>query len=182
MRGGIVADAAWDTRRRGAVSSSRPERAYAIRLAAAERHRRSPSPVQRTNGDERLYGTNLASFTKGLPHNRRGDISAEAYEDFVRAITDPSDEALERIRLGQSMKLVNPRSAFSYVLEGPDPQQLVTVPPPTFASEASAVDMAELYWQALLRDVPFDDYANHPLAAAAARESEDWRRCRPAGR
>jgi hypothetical protein len=43
-------------------------------------------------------------------------------------------------------------------------------PAPGFASAEQAGEIVELYWQALLRDVPFTEYGSNPLAAKAAAE------------
>ena len=41
---------------------------------------------------------------------------------------------------------------------------------PATASEERADEMLELYWQALCRDVPFDQYGNEPLTQRAIAE------------
>ena len=153
---------------------SRREAAYRVRLRAAERYRRPAAVRHRTNGDEERYGNNLANFSKGLPHNVRGEMSVAAYGAFVDAVTSGRAEAIERIRLGNAARLVNPQAAFCYVLEGPDPQELALDPPPAFESEATAAEMAELYWQALLRDVPFASYTSDRTAEDAARDLAAW--------
>ena len=52
-------------------------------------------------------------------------------------------------------------------LVGPDATALSLAPPPPFASQDMAAEMAELYWLALTRDVAFREYAGHPLTTAA---------------
>lgn len=53
---------------------------------------------------------------------------------------------------------------------GADPPAVGVNPPPTFASAAIAAQAAEIYWMALLRDVPFAEYDTHPLVAQAAAD------------
>lgn len=153
---------------------SRTEAAYRVRITAAQRHRSLVPSAQRTNGDEHRYANNVAHFSKGLAHDWRGEMMPAAYQAFVAAVTRGQARAIERLLLGNVARLVNPLAAFSYVLEGSDPQQLAIDPPPVFHSEATAAEMVELYWQALVRDVPFADYATDAATAAAAQELERW--------
>jgi membrane-associated phospholipid phosphatase len=55
-------------------------------------------------------------------------------------------------------------------MEGADSQSFVQPPPPAFASREQAAEIAENYWMALLRDVPFAQYATNPTANAAAAD------------
>jgi hypothetical protein len=55
-------------------------------------------------------------------------------------------------------------------LEGADSHHLGVAPAPKFASAEQAGEMAELYWQALTRDVPFSRYDTDPLANAAVAD------------
>src|SRR5439155_23708705 len=43
-------------------------------------------------------------------------------------------------------------------------------PAPRIDSVQNSAEMVELYWMALLRDVPFTEFAAHELAAEAATE------------
>lgn len=52
-------------------------------------------------------------------------------------------------------QLENPQSGLAFALEGPDARSLCLPPAPAFASRVTAAEMAELYWMALSRDVPF---------------------------
>ncbi|HEV2761865.1 MAG TPA: hypothetical protein VGV38_02630, partial [Pyrinomonadaceae bacterium] len=58
----------------------------------------------------------------------------------------------------------------SFSLQGPDSYAVEAEPPPAFASAELAAEMAELYWMALLRDVPFADYESDALANEAAAD------------
>jgi hypothetical protein len=46
----------------------------------------------------------------------------------------------------------------------------VQPPAPAFASRAQTAEISENYWMALLRDVPFSQYAANPIANAAAAD------------
>jgi membrane-associated phospholipid phosphatase len=58
----------------------------------------------------------------------------------------------------------------AFVLAGADSHHLGVSAPPAFDSEAEAGEMAELYWQALTRDVPFSRYGAEPLTRAALQD------------
>ena len=141
--------------------------AYHHRRRAARFHTHHRPPEHRANGDESLDGY-LASFTKGLPHDELGTVDAAAYETLLAALDGRG--SFDDVPLGGDRKLVNPQAALSYVITGPDPHDVTMPPAPRFDSPESAAEMAELYWQALLRDVPFDAYEGNPVAEAAAAD------------
>jgi hypothetical protein len=146
-------------------SGDRRQRAYDLRVQAAQRHQQAPAVEHPVNGDEELYAKPIACFSKGLPHNALGEVRREAYATLRDALDGKA--AFTDIPMGGSIKLANPQAAFAYQLEGADPHNLTMPPPPTFASEETAGEMVELYWQALTRDIPFTHYGNEPLTAAA---------------
>ena len=47
--------------------------------------RKTPILSFSTNGDEDTYPTKIASYTKGLPHNDRGEVDLSAYSAFLKA-------------------------------------------------------------------------------------------------
>jgi hypothetical protein len=145
----------------------RRARALEIRKEAAYYQLRRPFPNPRDNGDEDRYPSGFANYSKALPHNNLGEVDQDAYRKLLRAIDsgDPSD--FDQVPLGGIARLANPQSAFAYELEGADPYSLSVEAPPRFASEKFAGEMAEDYWRALTRDVPFSQYGNEPLTAAA---------------
>jgi hypothetical protein len=83
----------------------------------------------------------------------------------------PVDANLDNsLPLGGFVKLANPQAALAENLIGPDPERLDLAPPPRFASAEQGAELVELYWQARLRDVAFEEYESHPLARAAAAD------------
>lgn len=54
-----------------------------------------------------------------------------------------------------------------YDLEGPDAQSLAIPPAPTLDSDELIAEMAELYWMALCRDVPFGEFGTNAQVAQA---------------
>ncbi len=86
---------------------------------------------------------------------------------LLRAVNRGSPSDFDLIPLAGTTQLANPQSAFAFDLEGADSQSLSVPPPPRFEDEEFAAEMVECYWLALTRDVPFSQYGNEPLTAAA---------------
>ncbi|HEX8065947.1 MAG TPA: vanadium-dependent haloperoxidase [Thermoleophilaceae bacterium] len=157
---------------------SRPKRARKVREDAARFAFDQPHPDQQPNGDEERFPDRIGSYSKGLPHDDRGEVDGDAYQALLTAVEsgDPAD--FEAIPLGDpsscpselGRRLVNPQSGFAFDLEGPDAQALALPPAPRLDSAEEAGEMAELYWMALLRDVDFEDYATDATAAEAAAD------------
>lgn len=122
------------------------------------------------NNDEDLYPNKLGNFSKGLPHNDDGTVVLSAYEAMVNALNTGSPADFDAIPMGGAQLLTNPQSGLAFDLEGPDSHALVQPPAPAFASRAQAAEISENYWMALLRDVPFSQYAVNPIANAAAAD------------
>lgn len=59
-------------------------------------------------------------------------------------------------------------AGLTYDLEGPDAQSVSIPPAPAFASQELISEMAELYWMAYLRDVPFHDFETDSDVGKAA--------------
>jgi hypothetical protein len=150
--------------------AERLEQAVAVRRRAAERLRRRPLPRHLANGDEDELPERIACFAKALPHDPLGVVEPRAYGFLLKALRSGKPEDFEEIPLGGQVKLANPQGALAFDLVGPDAASLALPPPPRFASDEQAAEMVELYWQALLRDVPFEDCPGHPLAERAATE------------
>src|SRR4029450_7090058 len=92
--------------------------------------------------------------SKGLPHNRLGEVEANAYKLLLSAIQARNPRAFDMIPCPGATKLTNPQGGFSLNLSGPDPAAIACPPPPRFASAEQGAEMVELYWQAQVRDVP----------------------------
>lgn len=169
----------------GTGSSQRAIRAYEIRHAAALRHRRQTPPDDAVNGDDARYLTRLASYSKGLRHNDRGEVDARAYDTLLAALTTGRARDFQQVPLGDTGKLVNPQAAYTFTLQGADSSELGLRPAPAFASPEAAGELVELYWQAALRDMPFKSFDHVPLARAAADDLSrlsDFRGPRNSGR
>lgn len=139
--------------------------AYQLRLDAAEHHLQTPPRLHTTNGDEERYPSYIANFSKALTHNGYGEVQPTAYRALIAALGGTGEYS--QIPLGGDMRLANPQAAMAYQLEGIDSHNLTIAAPPTFDSVEIAGELVELYWHALARDVPFVDYGQEALTAAA---------------
>ncbi|MFL6263314.1 MAG: vanadium-dependent haloperoxidase [Thermoanaerobaculia bacterium] len=139
-------------------------------------HECTPTTITKkgNNGDEKhLKGPDgkpnfIGNFSKGLPHNEFGEVNPAAYQTLLHAVDKETD--FDKITLGGVRKLTNPQSGLATDQEGPDPKDLKILAAPNLDSAEEAAEGVELYWMALLRDVPFTDFATNPDVAAAAAE------------
>jgi hypothetical protein len=147
--------------------------AHQIRRAAADLANARVHEEALTNGDESRYriGADLSyigNFTKGLPHNSLGHVDPSAFRKLVRALESGIDADFEAIPLGGNRKLVNPQAGLAFDLQGPDAASLSLPPAPALNSAEQAAEMAEVYWMAILRDVPFRNYSPATVGNAIA--------------
>ncbi len=129
-------------------------------------------------GDE-TFERPVASFGKGLPKNEYGETPRAEY-DALRAALNRYGDLKPRefddwgnfsdVTVAGERKLAQPEASLSFTTDGVDTHDTYSDPAPGFASEQTAAEMVELYWQALLRDVPFSEYETSDLARAAAAE------------
>ncbi|HZI18206.1 MAG TPA: vanadium-dependent haloperoxidase [Pyrinomonadaceae bacterium] len=158
----------------GSPMNTRRNNAYNKRHQAAvdNKNAMGVNLAHPTNTDDDIYADKRGSYSKGLPHNPDGTVVLSAYQSLVHALAngEGNPALFNTIPLGGSRKLTSPQAGYAYEMEGGDPQSFVQPPAPAFASREECAEIAENYWMALLRDVPFSDYASHPLAAAAAAD------------
>src|SRR5438876_11167953 len=81
-------------------AGTRAERACRVRMEAARHQEDRPTAAPVTNGDEELY----TRFTKGLPHDARGEVDSGAYQKLIHALRsgDPAD--FDAIPMGGDLK------------------------------------------------------------------------------
>jgi hypothetical protein len=163
-------------------------RALEVRDACARAADAIPIAPHPTNGDEARYPNKIGSDTRGLPHDKRGEVDQAAWQALFTACQsgDPAD--FEKIPLGGSRKLVNPIGPQAVSLSGINATQIGILPAPTLASAERAGEAVEVYWQALLRDVPLtelrDDTEDRGVLAACEELSKlsDFRGPKAGGR
>ena len=156
-------------------ADDRREMAFQIRHEAAKDEKQLGATMHHTNGDEAAFANRIGNFHKTLPHNATtGEVDPAAYNAMHAAI-DAGDFAAFNAVPGLGV-LLNPLGAIAWNLEGPDAAAITTPPPPSVTSPELAAEMAEMYWMALCRDVPFhdaggnDNWASHPTILAACAD------------
>jgi hypothetical protein len=145
-------------------------RAFEVREACASHNAKIPIAPHPSNGDEARYTNKIGSDSRGLPHDKRGEVEQAAWQALYTACQsgDPAD--FEKIPLGGPRKLVNPVGTQAVSLSGINPTQIGIPPAPALASAERGGEAVEVYWQSLLRDVPLtelrDDTSNRDVLAA----------------
>lgn len=114
--------------------------------------------------------TFIGNFHKGLPHNQFGEVIPAAYQSLLKALNNPTQANFANIQLGLGRKLTNPQAGLAKDTEGPDPDEMKLRSAPKVTSAEAAAEEIELYWMALLRDIPFTMFDSSPQIAAAAQE------------
>ena len=148
-------------------------RAVELRQKLAHDVASTPIPPHPHNGDQQRYPNAIGSDTRGLPHDERGEVNAEAWRLANVAFSTRSPADFEKIPLGGARKLVNPVGTLAVSLDGLNASQFQLPAAPALASSARAADAVEIYWQSLLRDVPFTEYneeTSNPDIRAAVDE------------
>ena len=150
-------------------------------------------PATENNGEETLYDDHFSTnFTKGLPHDEFGFVNPGAYRLLVKAINNESDvlpgdmsyfdKTVPSGGTGSFKSALqnegktpvtpiwrnweSPRAGHVYDLQGPDADAVCMPPAPRLASAEMAVEMAEIYAMALLRDAPFSEIEDGTAKAA----------------
>ena len=121
-----------------------------------------------------------ARYSKGLDHDpTTGDVNTSQFQKLVDQLkklnADPGQAAKRGFQLRSNTseslrRFVNPQSGWALDTEVTDPCCYEIPAPPDLNSQEEAAEMIELYWMALLRDVPFAQWDDHPMVAAAADE------------
>jgi hypothetical protein len=133
----------------------RLKESYDLRVDSAKLELKQGTVPHPANADEAQFPNGIANFTKGLPHDQFGETDVPTYQNYLTALGAGSQAALETLTLGGKVPLINPLAGLAFDLEGSDSHQLGIPPAPSFSSAERAAEMVEVYWQAVLRDLPF---------------------------
>lgn len=115
----------------------------------------------------------IGNFHKTLNHNKYGEVDPD---DFAKLVT-----ATAHRTTGVPFEAVPPPGRTHAPLTNPTaglvsdrlvdrPEAYAMPPAPRVQSPATAAEMVELYWMALLRDLPFYDFAGDAGVAAAVAD------------
>lgn len=174
LEAGAIPEAQASKGKSGAASTRGPSKTRGVR---AYNHRGrlnkfllAKQPPHPHNGDEALYPTKFNCYSKGMPHNNLGEVHPDAYSALLKALGTGLPADFELIPRGGPVRFISPQASLAFSLEGLDSHYSTMPPAPKFASAEAAAEMAEDYWHALCRDVPFNDYATHPLTLAACAD------------
>jgi hypothetical protein len=145
-------------------------RSYQLRLQAANFEQQNAVTSHPVNGDSLRYSNKIANFSKGLPHNNLGEVDVKVYKALVLAVKRIDFAGIEALPLPGTLPLINPLGGQTFDIEGPDAAAISVAVPPTFDSAEQGAELVELYWMALTRDIPFENYPSDPLIAAACAD------------
>ena len=131
-----------------------------------------------SNGDEKDFPNFIGNFHKGMHHDSFGEVVPADYQKLLTATTknNPTQADFANIPITTDLgamfgrKYVNPQAGLSTDLEGPDPDKMRTLQAPKVDSVETAAEAVEVYWMALLRDVPFTQFNTDLTVATAAAE------------
>src|SRR5687767_15768063 len=166
----VPAEAAKPIKDSGSDGNQRQQDAYKSRTEGAKVERDFPLADHSTNGDEDRYAAKIGNFSKGLPHNNLGEVVIAAWDSLTRALVSGEPREFELIAMAGAAKLVNPQAGLAFEMQGPDSHALSMRPAPAFSSAEEAGEIAENYWMALTRDIPFSSFPGNPLVEAAAKD------------
>ena len=132
------------------------------------------------NGDEANAALkHIGNFHKTLKHDNKGYVDPPQYTVFRTALNAAQAggtfTALDNALVGAayspaSERFTNPAAGLANDIVGIDPRLMPFAPAPSVASEQCAVEMKEVYWMSLLRDVHFSDYASSATATRAVND------------
>jgi hypothetical protein len=131
--------------------------------------------VQADNGDIARFTDYSGNYSKALRHDALGIPNADSMQSMRNAMASGRQSDFESIAIGTpggggNSKLNGPQGALAFDLEGTDSHATVIPAAPGVASAQTAAEEVEHYWGALLRDVPFTEYATNPLAVQAVAD------------
>jgi hypothetical protein len=166
----VASDLPADEAKPGLSETQRSRKAFQLRRQTALAEHQTFAFNHPTNGDEALYANKIGSYSKGMPHDALGEVDLTAWNSLVQTLNSGDPEDFEELTLGGAVPLIDPQSGLAFDLEGQDGHGLVQEPPPALASAEEAGEEVELYWAALLRDIPFSQYPTNPLVAQAVAD------------
>ena len=161
------------------VTDQHGKDAFIVRFGTETKEAVPTGSVAHTpNTDLTKFPDGLGTYTKALKQVSAGIVDPPTFDQFLMACgLKPGgplgDFEHANIKLGGTRKLNGPLGAFALQLVGKDSREFgddIVPTPPALDSVEYAIELVELYWASLLRDVPFTEYATNATAQAAAHE------------
>lgn len=143
-----------------------------------------PQDRHQDNGDFARFGDSTGNFSKGLAHDPQTGL-APGYAAFAARLEDIAERSIppaptlgsaasvadaDALAPARPRAFVNPLAGVATDPVGLDPFDIAIPPAPALGSPVAAAEMVELYWMALLRDLPFADWAGHADVTTAIDE------------
>ncbi|MGL5830000.1 MAG: vanadium-dependent haloperoxidase, partial [Angustibacter sp.] len=113
------------------------------------------------------------AFSKGLPKDAWGQPLPGPQQALAAGLAARDAAGLAAIPFTgvAGNALVNPAASFNLpITRDRRSADFALVPPPQVRGAVTAAELVELYWAALLRDIPWVDFDTSPLVAAACAE------------
>jgi hypothetical protein len=161
------------------AAPNRANKSFEVRKAAANSEKIDLG-VLPDNGDNALFSDHSGNWTKCLKHDDLGIVNQASWGSFINALSSGRFEDFQNIIVGNpggtgfTETLNGPETSLAFDLEGLDSHATSIPTAPSVTSAQTAMEEVELYWGAMMRDVNFTQYENHPMAAQAAA---DLNRC-----
>ncbi|WP_019504243.1 vanadium-dependent haloperoxidase [Pleurocapsa sp. PCC 7319] len=153
-------------------------RKWRIAILRSLATRLTNNPVEHIpNGDEAKFQNQafVGSFTKGIPHDDTGRIiDSEQFKRFRVAthigdffnnlqpdLGRDSTLGWRAVQPNSDMPIrgwESPSSGLTFEMHGPDSHSVTMPPAPELGSDELTLEMAEVYWLALLRDTHFKEF------------------------
>jgi hypothetical protein len=163
---------------------TRQDRGKDIRRDNANRDYPDPFPPHPDNDEENHYhdaqGNRnfIGNYSKAMHHHpiddsEAGEVVNADYRSLLDALNNGDPRDFEKIRLAGALKLINPQAGLAFDVEGLDSHAITIRQAPRMRGPEAAGEMVELYWMALLRDVPFHKFDGpnaEPLVGIATNE------------
>ena len=145
---------------------------YRKNMALSQRVNGGP---QSGNGDAAQFADFSGCYSKALMHDHLGVPNSAALLSLRNALATGNPADFANIIVGTpggdgNSKLNGPQVALAFDLEGLDSHATIIPPAPSVASAQTAAEQVEHYWGALLRDVPFTDYATNSMVGQAVAD------------
>lgn len=112
----------------------------------------------------------IGSFHKSLPHNDYGEVDVPAFTALKQGIPIGQFQAVPPMPPSDAAALTNPRAGLATDRLTDAPHSYAMPPAPQVLSDTTAAEMTELYWMALLRDVPFNEFATNDQVVEATAD------------